>query len=133
MTPPELSDLQLDIVRVLWRRGEASAADVQAALDKSRGLALTTVATLLTRLEKRGIVAHRSEGRLFIYHALVSEGDVRGSMLGSLVKSVFRGDPAELVSHLLNARELSPGDLERIRTLIDQAEARTREKRRGRS
>ncbi len=132
MPSADLSALQLDIVRVLWKRGEASAGEVQAALEKSRGLALTTVSTLLTRLEKRGIVAHRSEGRLFVYHALVSESDVRGSMLGSLMKSVFRSDPTELVSQLLNQRDLSPGDLERIRELVAGAELKNRGKRRAR-
>jgi predicted transcriptional regulator len=121
--PPtvELSDLQLDVVRVLWRRKEATAAEVQSALDSNRGLALTTVSTLLSRLEKRGVVAHRTEGRTFIYRATVTEPEVRHSMLGSLVDSVFRGDPTELVSQLLSAKDLSPDDLDRIRAMVEAA------------
>jgi BlaI family transcriptional regulator, penicillinase repressor len=121
--PPavELSDLQLDVVRVLWRRKEATAAEVQSALDTHRGLALTTVSTLLSRLEKRGLVAHRTEGRTFIYRATVTEPEVRHSMLGSLVDSVFRGDPTELVSQLLSAKDLSPDDLDRIRAMVEAA------------
>jgi predicted transcriptional regulator len=118
---PDLSDLQLAVMRVLWRRGEASAAEVQAALAAERGLAITTVSTLLTRLEHRGVVSHRSEGRLFIYRATVSEPDVRRSMLGSLVASVFSGDPTAVVSQLLTNHELSPGDLDRMRELIDES------------
>jgi BlaI family transcriptional regulator, penicillinase repressor len=119
----ELSELQLDILRVLWKRKEATAAQVQAALDADRGLALTTISTLLTRLEKRGVVAHRTEGRQFVYRARVTEGEVRKSMLGTLVESVFKGDPTALVSQLLSARDISPGDLERIHSLIEQARA----------
>jgi len=117
----ELSELQLDIVRVLWRHKEATAAQVQAALDAERGLALTTVSTLLSRLEKRGLVTHRTEGRTFIYRAAVTEPQVRHSMLGSLVDSVFKGDPTELVSQLLSARDLSPDDLEKIRAMVEAA------------
>ena len=117
----DLSDLQLDIVRVLWRRKEATAAEVQAALDAERGLALTTISTLLSRLEKRGLVTHRAEGRTFIYRAAVTEPQVRHSMLGSLVDSVFKGDPTELVSQLLSARDLTPDDLERIRAMVEAA------------
>jgi predicted transcriptional regulator len=117
----ELSDLQLDVVRVLWRRKEATAAEVQAALDSNRGLALTTVSTLLSRLEKRGVITHRSEGRTFIYRATVTEPEVRHSMLDSLVDSVFRGDPTELVSQLLSAKDLSPDDLDRIRVMVEAA------------
>lgn len=122
MPPPvELSDLQLDIVRVLWRRKEATAAEVQSALDTNRGLALTTVSTLLSRLEKRGLLTHRTEGRTFIYRATVTEPEVRHSMLGSLVDSVFKGDPTELVSQLLSAKDLSPDDLDRIRAMVEAA------------
>jgi BlaI family transcriptional regulator, penicillinase repressor len=124
---PELSDLQLDVVRVLWARREATSAEVQASLDRSRGLALTTISTILTRLERRGVVTHRVEGRQHIYRARVSEGDVRRSMLGSLVDSVFQGDPTALVSQLLSADDLSPGDLDRIRELINQAESERKE------
>jgi predicted transcriptional regulator len=123
--PPEtdLSELQLDVMKVLWHRGEATAAEVQMALE-DRGLAITTVSTLLTRLEKRGVVEHRSEGRLFIYRATLSEPDVRRSMLGSLVDSLFSGDPAAVVSQLLAERDLSPGDLDRMRKLIDDSRGR---------
>ena len=121
MPTVDLSDLQLDVVRVLWRRKEATAAEVQAALDTDRGLALTTVSTLLTRLEKRGLVTHRTEGRTFYYRATVTEPEVRHSMLGSLVDTVFKGDPTELVSQLLSAKDLSPDDLDRIRAMVDAA------------
>jgi predicted transcriptional regulator len=117
----DLSDLQLDVVRVLWRRKEATAAEVQASLETARGLALTTVSTVLSRLEKRGLVTHRTEGRTFFYRAVITEPEVRHSMLGSLVDSVFKGDPTELVSQLLSAKDLSPSDLDRIRAMVDAA------------
>jgi BlaI family penicillinase repressor len=125
----DLSDLQLAIMRVLWNRREASAAEVQAALD-DRNLAITTVSTMLTRLEKRAIVKHRAEGRLFIYRAAVSEPVVRRSMLGSLVTSLFSGDPTAVVSQLLAEHDVSPGDLDKMRKLIDESRKRG-EKRRG--
>jgi BlaI family transcriptional regulator, penicillinase repressor len=119
----DLSDLQLAVMRVLWKRREATAADVHAAL-AHRDLAITTVSTILQRLERRGVVAHRSEGRLYIYHAAITEPDVRRSMLGSLVESVFSGDPAAVVSQLLAAQDVSPGDLDRMRKLIDESRKR---------
>jgi BlaI family transcriptional regulator, penicillinase repressor len=129
--PPDLGDLQLAIMQVLWQRREASAAEVQAALGPERELAITTVSTILSRLERRGLVKHRTDGRLFIYHPAVSEPEVRQSMLGSLVDSLFSGDPTEVVSQLLASHELSPGDLDRMRELIDQHRPH-KGKRRGR-
>lgn len=115
----ELTELQLDVMRVLWRAREASVADVHAALEPERGLALTTVATLLARLEKAGVAARRPDGRHFVYRALVSEEDVRRSMVTGLAERLFRGDVTALVSHLLTESEIAAGDLERVKRLID--------------
>ena len=121
---PHLTDLQSAIMRVLWDRGEATVADIHAALQPERGLALTTIATMLSRLDKRGIVKHRTQSRQYVYYPKVSERDVRRSMVADLTARLFDGDVAELVSHLLNAREMSPGDLERVKDLIASHEAR---------
>ncbi len=112
-----LSELQLDVMRVLWR-GEASVADVAAALVTSRGLAHTTIATVLTRLGKRGLVDARRDGRQLVYRALVDESQVRRSMVGDLIQSLFRGDPKALLAHLVNEKEVAPGDLERVQALL---------------
>lgn len=112
-----LSDLQLDLMRVLWRAGELNVADATAAL-ADRDLAHTTVATLLTRLEKRGVVASRREGRMLVYRPCVTEAQVKRSMVSSLISQVFRGDPGALLAHLVSEREVAPGDLDRVRALL---------------
>ena len=121
-----LSDLQLDLMRVLWRAGDLSVAEVTEAL-ADRGLAHTTVATLLTRLEKRGAVAVRRDGRMLVYTACVSEAQVRRNKVSSLIAQVFRGDPRALLAHLVSEREVAPGDLEQVRALLERDEAGRRE------
>ena len=115
----ELTDLQLSLMRVIWSRGEASVSDVHEALEPERGLALTTVATILTRLEKAGLVSRRPAGRHYLYRALVSEEEVRRSMVSGLAERLFQGDVTALVSHLLDEGDIAPGDLDRVRRLID--------------
>ena len=110
-----LSELQIALIRVLWRRGESSTADVAAELAEERGLKHTTVATLLTRLEKRGVVAQRREGRQLFYRALVGEAQVRRSMVADLIGALFDGDARELVAHLVQESEIAPGDLAKVR------------------
>ena len=110
-----LSDLQIALMRVLWRRGECSTADVATELAGERGLKHTTVATVLTRLEKRGVVAQRREGRQLFYRALVGEGEVRRSMVADLVGALFGGDARALVAHLVQESEVAPGDLAKVR------------------
>ncbi len=119
----QLSDLQLAVMRVLWARGEASTAEVVGDLAVERGLAHTTVATLLTRLEKRGVVAQRRDGRSWIYRALMSAAEVQSSMVADLVASLFAGDSAALVAHLVSADEVTAGDLAAIRARLREADA----------
>ena len=81
---PRPTDAELAILRVLWKRGEASTAEVVADLGARRGLAPTTLATLLTRLAKRGVLGQRRDGRTLVYRALVSEPDVQRSIRPSI-------------------------------------------------
>lgn len=115
-----LSSLQLAILRVLWARGRASIAEVQAAVDSKRKLAYSTLATVLKRMEAKGVVRHVAEGRTFIYEPLVDADAVGHSVVASLVETVFAGSPAELVSHLLESHEVEPEELARIQALIDE-------------
>lgn len=120
MTKTRLTDLQLDLMRVLWRRGEATASEVRDEI-RDRELAPTTVATLLTRLEKQAVVTRRRRGRQFVYRPRVSEGEIRESMVADLVGALFDGDPAALVGHLVSEAELQEVDLEKLRAMIDRA------------
>lgn len=122
MPKTTLGDLQHAIMRVLWARGEATSTEVHAALRVERGLAPTTIATMLRKMEDKGVVAHRSEGRQFVYRAAVSEGEVRRSMVGEVVDRLFAGNPAALVSYLVAEEGLDPEELARLRAALDGKE-----------
>ena len=74
---PQLTPLQLDVLQVLWERGEATVNDVTDALRDSRALAPTTVATLLSRLEKRRFVKRRREDRQFRWSASIAREEAQ--------------------------------------------------------
>jgi predicted transcriptional regulator len=122
---------QLAILKVLWDRGEATVTDVHQALQAERPLATTTIATLLSRLERRGVVAHRVEGRQFVYRALVSEANARRHALVEVTDRLFEGDIATLVGQLLSSHEVRPGDLERVKALIEAKQQELRKRRRS--
>jgi predicted transcriptional regulator len=130
-TVPEhgLTELQLDIMGVLWERGEATAVEVREGLRPKRELAQTTVSTLLSRLERRNLVAHRTEGRQYIYRAEVEEARVRRSVVSEfsdMADRLFAGDLAEMVTQLLAGSEVDVDDLARVREMIDRREAELR-------
>ncbi len=118
-----LGDLQLAIMRVLWSAGEATVADVHHALLQERGLAPTTIATMLVKMEKKGVVAHRAEGRRYVYTPTITEADVRRTMVSELTERLFAGDTAALVSHLLDEQQTGAAELAELKRLVAEAEA----------
>lgn len=118
----QLGDLQHAIMRVLWDAGEATVAQVHAALRPDRKRALTTIATMLAKMERKGVVGHRVEGRQFVYTPRVTEEAVRRTMVADLTQLLFEGDVTQLVSHLLSAQEIEPDELDRLRELIARQE-----------
>ncbi len=112
-----LGDLQLRIMRALWQRGPCGVADVQAAVGPT-DLAYTTIATMLRKMEARGLVRHRSDGRRFLYRAAVAPDAVSRSMTSNLLENLFAGSLADLLSHLLTTRDVSPQELARLEHLI---------------
>ncbi|HEV2130154.1 MAG TPA: BlaI/MecI/CopY family transcriptional regulator [Longimicrobiaceae bacterium] len=122
-----LTDLQLEIMNVLWTRGEATVAEVHEALLARTGLARKTIGTLLFRLEKQGVLMHREEGREYVYRPRVARDEVERATVGNLLSRLFRGDVTAMVSHALEAEEVDEGDIERIRTLLERWEAEQEE------
>lgn len=122
---------QLAIMRVLWERSEATVIEIQQALRAARPLAATTIATLLSRLEKRGFVTYRTEGRQYVYRAVLQERDAQRHALVEVTKGLFAGDVATMVSQLLSSHELRPGDLARVRELIEAKERELRKRKRS--
>jgi predicted transcriptional regulator len=112
-----LGDLQLRIMKVLWRRGPVSVAEVQQRLSGGP-LAYTTVATMLRKMEDRGLVRHRGEGRKFIYTPAVTAEEVTRSMSDDLVDRLFAGNLADTVCHLLSTRDVSHDELARLEEMI---------------
>ena len=114
----QLGDLQLAIMRVLWERGEAPAIEVHQALFEERRLAVTTIKTMLRKLEEYGCVEHRTKGRQFIYRPAIVEADVRRSMVADLVTRLFSGDSTALVNHLVRSGEIGPDDLDDLKAMV---------------
>lgn len=115
-----LGDLQLGIMQVLWARGEATVAEVFDEISKTSALAYTTVATMLRKMETRGLVMHRSEGRSFVYRPKVAAEAVSRGMIDHLVDRMFEGSLTAAVNHLLTTRDVSPKELKQLERLIAQ-------------
>ncbi len=118
-----LSDAQREIMEIVWNRGEVSAVEVREILAKKRELAKNTVRTLLDRMERKGWLKHREEGRTYLYSAAQPREASIGQKVVEMVEHVCGGSAEELVTALLDYRGLTADELKRIRAMLDEAKA----------
>ncbi len=127
-----LTELQLAIMDILWEGEEPSLAEIHDGLRADRSIAQSTVATLLSRMEAKGVLERYREGRRYRYRPLVSREQVRRSVVSEFserIERLFAGDAADLVSHLIDAGDFDTEDLARAKKIIAERE---RELERGR-
>jgi BlaI family penicillinase repressor len=119
---PSLSQAQREIMEIVWDRGEVSAIEVREILSPKRDLAKNTVRTLLDRMEDKGWLTHREDGRTYLYAAAQPREASIGQKVLEVVEHICGGSPETLVAALLDYRGLRPDELKRIRQLLDQAQ-----------
>lgn len=122
---PPLSDAQMEIMNVVWERGEATVADVWKALTARRKVARNTVLTMLSRLEEKGWLCRDEEGHAFRYRAAVPREATLRTVVRRLIETAFAGSAEGLVHALLHGRGVSKEEAKQIRKMIDRAEGKT--------
>lgn len=120
---PRLGKVQLQIMQILWRRGQATARQITEELSAARPIAHSTVQTLLRKLEAKGAITHESAERTFVFRPLAQQSEVTESALHDLVTRLFNGSAYGLVAHLLKHERISEEELRRIRQLLDKEDA----------
>jgi predicted transcriptional regulator len=125
---PELTPAQGEIMEVVWELGEVSASQVRQVLSRTRAVARNTVRTLLERMEEKGWITHREDGRTFLYSAAQPRLATIGQKVQEVVETVCGGSAEALVTALLDYRGLSSGELGRIRQMLAHARATKKEK-----
>lgn len=114
-----LTDHELRLMEVLWRRKAATVADVVEALPPPL-LAYSTVLTTLRTLEQKGYIAHEEDGRAYVYHAVVARDDAAKSAMRHLVNRFFGNSPGDLAMALLDDGPLSDSDIVKIKRLLQR-------------
>ncbi|MFC1693058.1 BlaI/MecI/CopY family transcriptional regulator [Candidatus Latescibacterota bacterium] len=112
---------EIDFMKVLWEKGEATPEEVQEALKKKdRSLTYGTIRNVLVVLIEKGFVSRSKKGKVYLYKAKVNEIQAKKSMLQNLLKHAFNGSESQLVATLLRDRELHSKEMKEIRRLIEE-------------
>lgn len=117
-SPAKPSELEMQVLAVLWDRGPSTARHVLEALPDGKARAYTTVLTVLQVMEKKGLVSHTRSGTAHVYQPAVSKRQVLRPMLRGLVQRVFGGSTSAAVQQLLSETDVSADELAKIRELL---------------
>ena len=118
---PAATSLQMEIMQIVWDRGEVTVGEVLELISARREIARNTVQTTMVRLEEKGWLKHRQVANAFRYSAAVARQASLGSMVRELIDNAFDGSVEGLVMTLLEERSLSSAEADRIRKLIDDS------------
>lgn len=112
------TELELEILKVLWQQGECSVSQVRKTLAGVRDLAHTSVMTVMSIMTDKGYVARTKQGNRHIYRAIMEEQALSSGMLGDLVERLFNGSAAAAMVNLLETNDLDAAELTELRQLI---------------
>ena len=121
MKRPRPSELELQILSVLWEQGPLPIRAIRQSLPDGKDRAYTTVLTLVQIMEKKGLVGHTAQGQAHIYHPLVTRRQVLRPLMRDMLRNVFGGRPADAVQCLLDSAHLDDEELAQIRQIIQDA------------
>jgi predicted transcriptional regulator len=119
--PPTIPDSELDVLKVLWDLGHATVREsLETLRSAGRQWSYATVATLLDRLESKGLVTSDRRDLAFVYRPAISTHEVRQRRLNSLVDKLYQGEPGLLVLHLLKSHPLDSSQAKQVRAVLDE-------------
>ena len=121
---PRPTEAELDILRVLWERGECTVREVHEALYGSEGAGYTTALKLMQIMHVKGLVERDDSQRAHVYRAAVSRQRTQNRFLADMVQRLFNGSPSQLVLHALGDHpRASRAELKEIRDLLNRIDA----------
>ena len=116
------TDAEIEILKVLWRRGPSTVREVFDSLSESKQTGYTTVLKLMQIMAEKGLVRRDETERAHRYEAATAEEETQRQMVGDLLRRVFDGSAKRLVMQALSAERASAGELDEIRQLLDRLE-----------
>jgi predicted transcriptional regulator len=128
---PQPTPRELQILKVLWERGEATVHDVYEALRDELGIVQNTVQAFLRTMEGKGLVRHRTEGRTFIYRPVRDRERTGRTVVATVLDRLFDGAVDQLVANALSVKPPSAEELDKLRAMLEELEKDARRGRKG--
>lgn len=117
---PKPTEVELELLRVLWSKGSASVRELHEVVSAQRPLGYTSVLKTLQIMTEKGLVERTEAGKAHIYHAAATQEETQSQLLRDLSERLFSGSAAQLAMHALSMQPASEEELEEIRKIIRQ-------------
>ena len=127
MSAARPSELEMQVLGVLWDHGPATVRQILEALPDGKERAYTTVLAVMQGMQRKGLVTHTRDGQAHVYHPAVERQQVVPTVMQRMLQNLFGGDPSRAVQALLDSTEVSPDELKRIRRVINDAARQSRQ------
>jgi predicted transcriptional regulator len=114
------TESELEILQILWDKGECTVRDVHEVLAATKDAGYTTTLKLMQIMLEKGLVERDATNRTHIYKALVSQGDAQKHYLDKMINNVFNGSAANLVMQALGNHQSSKAEIDAIKQYLDQ-------------
>jgi predicted transcriptional regulator len=115
-----LTEVELELMTIIWELGECTVKQVQSALPPSRDLAYTSVATMMKILEQKKVLKSRKQEKAHTYTPVLSKADYEATALRNIAHSLFQGNSTSMVMRLLDESDLTENELKSIRAFLDE-------------
>lgn len=117
---PQISEAEFEVMKLVWRQAPINTNEITEHLTRTTAWSPKTVQTLIKRLVSKGALAYEKQGRIFVYTPLVSQEEYVNQQSDSFLKRFYDGDITALVSAFLDDDRLTAGEIDALRTLLDQ-------------
>lgn len=117
---PILTDGEMKIMKIIWQLGEATVSDVLKRQENNKNLAYNTILTMMRIMEDKGYISHKKKGKAHIFSPVISASQARIKAIKHMMDNFFNGSPELLVQSLVESKNISLDDIERIKKIIDE-------------
>ena len=114
ITRAPLTDLQQAILDAIWSMGAATSEDLRAALHPRHRLKDSTMRTLLRRLESRGYITHKREGKVFVYRATIGQRSIAARAVQAIIDRFCAGSAEQFLAGMVDERVLSADEIQKL-------------------
>lgn len=121
---PKPTEVELELLRVLWDKGEATVRELYEVVSEQRPLGYTSVLKMLQIMTEKGLVERTEAGKAHIYRAAATQEETQNQLLRDLSERLFSGSAAQLAMHALAMEPTSAEEIDEIRKIIRQKRER---------